>query len=32
MFLFASEAAPQNWMVIPVIETLLYFISMKVEY
>ena len=32
LFMLASESAPQDWMVIPFIETALYMISMKVEY
>jgi len=32
LFLLASESAPHDWMAIPLVETLLYLISMKVEY
>lgn len=32
LFLLVSESAPQDWMMIPVIETLYYAVSMKVEY
>jgi len=32
IFLLASEGAPHDWMAIPLVETFLYLVSMKVEY
>jgi hypothetical protein len=32
VFLFASEADPVSWFWIPCVETMLYMISMKIEY
>jgi hypothetical protein len=32
LFLLASESAPRDWMAIPLVETFLYLVSMKLEY